>query len=237
MKKILFSIIAAVTVIGATAQYNPIETYPNTPGDVIVTKSYDAKGTLLATMKYTVADSRIDEHHDYLEISFTITNAKNEVVDYGTIYASYEGEDFALSMSNRPETVNVNKYLSLNTKMMNDFLDYPNPFANNPLVSGPFSFGGADYTIKVGERNRDFINVKVSGRDWADDEKIKTPAGTFHASKINFGLEVYNNDTKKTDKYKATEWYVVNKGIVRTEIRDMNGNLVDYSVVTEFSRK
>ncbi len=239
MKKIFLSIVAMAAVIGAAAQANPIEIYPNEPGDVIVTKSYNAQGKAGYTMKYVVADSRDGEYdtESYLEIAFTITDANNKVVDYGTIHANYDGLNFNLSMSNRPTSSNIVNYLSLDTKLMNDFLDYPDPFNDeyDPAYIGPFRFEPADYTFKIGKRNRDFVSVKIFNRDWTGDEKITTPAGEFHASKITFNLEVYNNDTKKTAKYKGAEWYAVNKGIVRTEIRDQSGNLVDYSEVTELN--
>lgn len=237
MKKLFLSIVALAAVFGATAQTNPIDMYPHKPGDVIINKCYDAEGNLHATMKYTIADNYNSDIDDYLEIQFVMTDANDELIDYGTIYADYDGEDFQLKMSNRPETVNVSDYISLNTKLMNDFLDYPDPFLNEPYDQGPFRLEAADYTIKAGKRNRDFINVKVHGRDLVGEEKIKTPAGEFEASKITFALDVYNNDTRKTDTYNGTEWYSVNKGIVRTEITDKQGNMVDYSELTELREK
>ncbi len=240
MKKILLSVTALAAVFGAVAQVNPIQMYPNEPGDIIVTKSYNAQGNPGYTMKYTVEDSRDAEYtENYLEIAFTITDANNKVVDYGTIYADYDGVNFQLSMSNRPTTANLSNYLSLNTKLMNDFLDYPDPFRDDLIAPGPFKFEPAEYTIKIGKRNRDFVSVKVYDRDLVDEDvKITTPAGEFRASKTTFVLEVYNNDTKKTNKYEGTEWYAVNTGIVRTEIRDhKTKTLIDYSEVTELVKQ
>ncbi len=236
MKKILLSITAVAGVIGATAQTNPLDIYPHYKGDITINKSYDAKGNLRGTMKYTIADSRVsDETPSFLEIVFLLTDAKNEVVDHGTLYVNYDNENLNVNMSNRPETMSVDNYLSLNTKMVNDFVDSPDPFfdVTSPINLGPFPFEAAEYTVTIGERNRDFVNIKVYGRELVGDEKITTPAGEFNASKITFGLDVYNNDTKKTDKYQGTEWYSVGNGIVRTEITDSKGALVEYSELTE----
>lgn len=238
MKKILLSIVAMSAALGAVAQVNPIEMYPHKPGDVVINKCYDAQGNLHATMRYTISDSREGSPvDDYLEIKFVMTDGNNEVIDYGTIFADYDGRDFRLSMSNRPETANIMNYISLNTKIMNDFLDYPDTFNEDPLLgSGPFQFDPAHYTIKTGEHNRDFVNVRVAERNLVGSEKVKTPAGEFDASKITFALDLYDHDTKHTDRYKGTEWYVANKGVVRTEITDTHGNLIDYSELAELDQ-
>lgn len=238
MKKIIFSLVALAAAVFTTttvfAQYNPLENLPNKKGERIVNKCYDSEGNLHATMSYEIADYYVGELNDYLEIVFTLTDAAGEVIDYGTIYANYDGENLNLSMSNRPEEADIASYISMNTKLMNDFLDYPDPFySNDPFQTSPFALEGAKYTIKKGAGANHQMNIQVSDREWVADEKVTTPAGEFEASKIRFNLDVYDNNTRKTTTYNGTEWYAIGDGIVRTEITDQKGNIVDYSMVTD----
>lgn len=229
MKKIIFSLIAVATAFAAAAQTNPLEVVPNRKGEHIDTKCYDAAGNLRATMRYEISDYTPNAVEDDLKIVFTMTDGSGRVIDYGTIWADYDGEEVLFRMSNRPEVSNINGYLSLNTKLMNDFLDYPDTMSEDMLNPGPFRFDGADYTIKTGRRGRNFVNVRVRDRELVGTEKVTTPAGEFDASKIKFAVDVYNNNTRKHDTYHGTEWFAVGEGIVRTEITDKAGHLVDYS--------
>lgn len=164
-----------------------------------------------------------------------MTDAQGNVIDEGTIDAYYDGEELQLNMSNRSETGDIGDYLSMNTKLTYDFLNYPDDTIDYFTLdnSEPFRFDAADYTVQIGERPRDFMHIKISNRNYVGDEKITTPAGDFSAKKSTFTLEVYNHDTRARDTYHGTEWYADGEGIVRTEIADGNGHLVDYSEIVE----
>jgi hypothetical protein len=235
MKKILFLILIMGTAMAVSAQFNPLQNLPHEKGQTIINKCYDGDGNLRATMRYEIADYNESEHTGDLKINFTMTDAAGEVIDHGTLDAYYDGENVELRMSNRPEIEGIDGYLSMNTKLTNDFLDYPDEMDGDALtlVPGPFKFWPADYTIKVGERARDFVRVEVSKREYVGDERITTPAGTFDARKVTFDLEIYNHDTRQRDNYRGTEWYAPGEGIVRTEITDRNGNMVDYSEIVD----
>ncbi len=239
MKKTLltiFALVAAGAVGTASAQVNPIENLPNEKGQTIVNKCYDGEGNLRATMRYEIAEYDADDFTGDLKVIFTMTDADGNVIDYGTIDAFYDGEKLDLRMSNRPQIDGIADYLSMNTKLLNDFLNYPGvPEQDRPsiLPHDPFEFEAANYVIRTSERPRDFVRVKVTDREYVGDEMVAVPAGEFNTKKVKFLLEMYDHDTRERKQYLGTEWFAPGEGIVKTEITDGQGRLVDHSHVVD----
>ena len=236
MKKILilfFSVCLPFLVIAQdSVDYTDcIPFFPAKEGTILVSKSYDAQDKLLNTMI-----CRVNQTFEYspgksVEIGFTMTDDKNNVIDRGAIEAHCdEGNNFYLNMKNRSFSPEVMDILGTNTALIGNFLDYPNVFNDDyPYASNmPMSDGG--FNIKSEDTNA-YVNVRVYGRNYEKTEKITTPAETFDAAKISFYFDVTTN--KETETYKGIEWIAKFAGIVRSETYDSKGKLQNYTVLAE----
>ena len=123
-----------------------------------------------------------------------------------------------------PELMNT---LSMNTELLGDFMDYPDTYNDDyPLVSG-FKKDGGQLILQSKDNKDALVKVRIFNRQHQSNEKITTPANTFNASKIAFDFEVTKDN--KTTHYKGVEWYAKDAGIVRSETRDENNNLLNYT--------
>ncbi len=207
-----------------------MEFFPNKEGAILISKNYDAANKLLSTMTYRVNKVYGYESGDELIIGFTMTDGKDKVIDQGEIIARCDGGTFYMNMSNRALTPDVMKMLGSDTELVGDFLDYPDMFTDLEAYDGKLAMTGGEYTVQSKKDKKNFISVRVYDRMFEKNEDVTTPAGTFHAAKISFNFESYQN--KKSTRYKGVEWYAPNAGIIRSETYDKNGKLQNYTVLT-----
>ncbi|MCD8165702.1 MAG: hypothetical protein LUE93_06010 [Bacteroides sp.] len=236
MKKLFLLFISIFTYAGIiNAQDDCLEFFPTTEGSTLVSKSYDGNNNLLSTMTSRVTSSYGYASGTDIELEFTMTDANNNVIDRGTINANCNDGDFYLKMDNRAYVPNILDVLSMDTQLVGSFLDYPDTFREDYIYNGPFQMDAGEFTIKSKIDSSEKMRVSVRNREYEKNEKISTPAGDFHASKIKFTVETYENGTANT--YKGIEWYAVKAGIVRTEIYNQNDNLLNYTVLTDLDVK
>ncbi len=228
MKTLFFVFTFIVSSCMLMAQDDCMYFFPSNEGAVLVSKNYDAKGTLLSTTTYTVnkTDQTIDGNN--IDIVFTITNSKDSLIDSGNLNARCEDGAFYMTMSNRILSPDAIKMLEKDTELVGDFLDYPDPLGD--FNTGNFKMSGGKFTIQSKKDKKIFAHVDVFGRQYEKNEKITTPAGTFDAAKVTFNFTITKN--KKTNRYEGVEWYALNAGIIRSETYDEKGNLQNYSVLT-----
>jgi len=215
------------------AQDECMTLFPNNEGAVIVSKTYDASNNLMNSMNY-----RVTTAYDYpsgtdMEIKFVMTDKDGAAIDEGTLNASCMDGNFQLKMVNHGITPEIMDYLTTNTEVVGDFLDYPDPFNDIYPFDSPFEMDGGSYTLQSKADKKDWASVRVYNRSYEKNEPITVPAKTtpFNAAKVTFTFEVTKD--KDTKQYKGVEWYVPNAGIVRTETYDMNDNLLNYTVLSE----
>lgn len=234
MKKTILLLLGFIVSAGAaTAQKGLLQFYPNTKGAQLESRSYDAENNHISTMTLTVLDDYeyIDEAD--IKIAYSMKDAKGDNIDQGLIEASYVGSNFMLDMKNRITSPTIHQYLSMVTTLEGDFFDYPDPFSDGFDYDGPFTMQSGLFNIRSKEDKKKILSVNIYGRELHKTEKIETPAGTFDAAKITFGLEL-NKDGVKT-KYRGVEWYATGAGVVRSEIYDADHKLVDYTVLTSIT--
>lgn len=233
MKRFIFTMLLILVFTSmAYAQSNGMLLYPKTEGATMVTRNYDANDNLRFTTTYIVQESSETD----IKMSYSVTNNAGQVVEQGNLDAYFQNGNFYLKTVGRSTCPEIDEMLASNTQLIGSYLDYPNTFDMNPF-DGVFEKEGAEFTVRDKDEKKDFINVRVYNRSYKKNEKITTPAGTFDASKISFYVEVYDNETKETKRYKNTEWYALGAGIVRTESFDHKDNLVSYTVLESLEEK
>jgi len=235
MKKLFLSFIMLCAFISLSAQNDCMVFFPNNPGAMLINKTYDAKGNLLGTMTYKIDRSYGYEPGDDIQLGFVMTDSKGVTVDQGNMDAYCEDGSFFMKMTNRTISPDVINALSTNTELIGDFLDYPDTSNDEYPFDNVFKMSGGEFTIQSKADKKEFIRVRVYNRQYEGEEDIITPAKKFHASKISFDFEVIKD--KNTVRYKGIEWYAMNAGIVRSETRDSNNNLINYTELTTLKDK
>ncbi len=240
MKKVLVLFFSACIPFLMTAQDTADNThcipfFPTNEGALLVSKSYNAKNKLLNTMIYRVNQSFQYDPGTSVEIGFTMTDSKNNVIDRGEIDAQCGVlNDFHLKMRNKSFSPEVMKILGTNTALIGNFLDYPNVFNDDYPYVSDIVMGESGFEIESKETN-DYIKVHIYGRNYEKTEEITTPAGTFNAAKITFYFNVISNGEIRT--YRGIEWVAIYAGIIRSETYDSKGKLLNYTLLTEYRDK
>jgi len=209
--------------------------FPTNEGALLITQSYDAQDNLLNTMIYRV--NKVLEYSPGItvDVGFTMTDNKNNVIDRGTIEARCgENDNFYLTMQNKSFSPEVMDILGSNTALIGNFLDYPNIFNDVYPYTIGFEMDDDGFSVRSKETGA-FLNVRIYGRNYEKSERITTPAGTFDAAKVSFYFDAINN--KETKTCKGIEWYAPRTGIVRSETYDKKGNLLNYTILTEAREK
>jgi hypothetical protein len=236
MKKIAILFFFVCTPFLATAQDSMdytdcIPFFPANEGALLVCQSYDAQNNLLNKMIY-----RVNKTFEYtpgitVDVGFTMTDNKDNVIDRGMIEARCgEGDNFYLNMKNRSFSPEAMDILASNTALIGNFLDYPNIFNDTYPYTIDFSMEDNGFSIESKETG-EYFNVRIYGRHYDEPEMVTTPAGTFNAAKVSFNFDVVNKKESKTCK--GVEWYAPRTGIVRSETYDNKGKLLNYTILTE----
>lgn len=234
MKKKLLLFISALALTGLVRAQDSdcMAFFPENPGAILISKSYDAKKNLQYTTTYKVLTA--NDNYDGADsgIVFVITDSKGKAIDQGNIETECDEGVFFLKMVNRAMSPDIMGYLGQDTDLVGEFLDYPNTFADTPY-EGDFQMDGGEYTVQSKEDKSERLRVRVYNREYEKNEKVTTPAGTFDAAKISFYFDVYKDKTTVT--YKGIEWYALRAGIVRSETYK-GDQLQSYTELTTLKR-
>lgn len=239
MKKILLffaSILATSSML--VAQDNCMQFFPNNPGTVLISKTFDAQNNLLSTMTYHVNKVSDYASGSNTEIAFALSDMNGKTIDSGNLEAYCNDGNFYMKMMNRSMTPEVMKSFTTNTEIVGDFLDYPD--VNDEVYlseDGPFKMEDGKFTIHSKSDKKDQATVRVYNRQYIKNEDITTPAmeNPFHAAKVTFNFEVTKDNM--TTQYKGVEWYAANAGIVKAETFDNNNNLLTTTLLTTLQGK
>ncbi len=235
MKRLIFfSLFVFASSSLLTAQNDQcFEFFPTKEGAVLVNKSYDAADNLICTTTYRVNKSTNYSSGPAIEVSYSLIDSKGTVLDNGILKASCNNGTFYMTLSNKAFAPDVIKLLGNETEMIGDFLDYPDTFGSHDPFYGNVQRTDTEFTIQSKKDKKKFIKVRVYDRKYVKNEPLNTPAGNFYASKVTFNIEARKD--KETTKYKCTEWYAPNAGVIRSETYDTNGQLYRYNVLTSIS--
>ncbi len=236
MKKFVLSLVTILTCGSlAQAQNDCMALFPTDYGTVLVNQTYDGSNNLLYTTTYKVSDVRDYPSGTETELVYMVKGPNENIQESGSYYARCSNGYFSLNLVNRGMVNNFTQELSSTTELVADYLDYPNTFGSDDYLGYNSTFEMDPGTIIIQSKTdkAEQARVSISNRRLDKSEKIQTPAGEFHASRINFDVEVYDKGADTRTKYKGVEWYALGSGIVRTEIYDNNNNLLNYTVLTD----
>jgi hypothetical protein len=79
------------------------------------------------------------------------------------------------------------------------------------------------------------IHVMLINRRVVAKNTIETPSGKFKCYKIKSDKLIYSGISRK--RYLLIEWYAINTGLVRSELRNRKGKLINYKVITKRSKE
>ncbi len=218
---------ALFAVMTAAAQNDCISFFPSTPGTVLVNKTYDGQGKLLASTTYTIEDYSDDQDGYDTQISVLMTDSSNNPINRGTMEVVCDDNIFNLKVKYSFLTPEVLKLLSMNTQLLGDFMDYPATYNDDYPFTGNLQKGGGEIQLRTNSDSIDLVKIRIFNRYHQKKESVTTPANTFETSKITFDFQV-SQGAQETN-YKGIEWYAKDAGIVRSETRDENDNLVNYT--------
>lgn len=235
MRKLFF--LFALALSSATllvAQDDCVGFFPKEEGTTLVKSNYDANKNVLSTITYVVNKTYQYPGETERQIGFVISDAFGKVIDEGDMEVRCKDGSFYMKMTNVALTPGILKILTDNTEIAGEFLDYPDIFSTPPSED-VFKIDRGEFSIRSKSDRKELVNIKVSNRKFMKEEIVTTPAGTFNAYKVTFDVNVTEN--KKVTKYKGTEWYADNAGIVKSEVYDANKKLVSYSELTTLKFK
>ncbi len=236
MKKLLFTVCAFAGLAAANAQDNLLQFFPNNEGTQLVSKCYDANHNLQGTMTMTVTKNYEYFDGQELDIVYVMADANGNTLNQGKIDAQYMDGTFMMDMKSNALSPSVGQYIGMMTELSDDFLDYPNLFADPMLLQSDFEMDGGSFTIRSADNKDVIATVRKYGRQIEGTEQVTTPAGTFDATKISFSIEVTGHEKGEKATYRGMEWYSSGAGIVRSEIYDTHHNLLDYTVLAELNK-
>ena len=239
MKKLFILAVSAVACVGATyAQSDCSYLFPHDKGTTMTTQCYDAQNHLLGTTNYLVDENYQTGMGNNSDIVYSMKDASGNVINAGEIQETCNDDgSIYMKSKSKAELGDITKMLSANINLLGSYLDYPDTFDSFDPFSDGFSIDEADLTLSVKDKSVAPVRVKIYDRKFEKNEHITTPAGTFHATKISYNVDVYNSADKSTETFKNVEWYNLGKGFIRSESYNKSNQLVNYTVLTALNEK
>lgn len=189
-------------------------------GNKWVEEFYDPSGQLV--QKYVNSISKIEETDTgkTIEISSTVLNKKGKKI-YDSNYKMWIQDGF----------VHIDPSGYFKGMEVEGDLDLKIPCDPQPGDK----LDGYDLTTTVtswridGTSQSMITHIQMSDINFTKSEDVKTPTGTYQC--------VQQTAIVKIDKsaMQISTWYSKELGPIKTEMRDAKGNLLSYSVVTEFT--
>lgn len=217
-----------VTYVTTLAQETTcINFFPQREGASLVYKKYTASDSLLEVVTYKTVMSTKDEEPKP-EVDFIIEDGEGKILDNGRINSYCDKGIFYLNIMNHVSL--VTGYFNRDNEYLGDFLDYPNTLDTSRIYSGNLSLRGGEFIARSKDTKQVIVSVKAGNRVYEKNEDVITPVGTFKASKVTFSGEISRYNT--LTPFRCTEWYAPELGIIRTELYNNKGELVNYSVLS-----
>jgi hypothetical protein len=224
-KSILILLISFFLIIEANAQCKS-PYYNLKEGTIIVMESFDNKDKLQSRQETKVL--KYDETADGFDatIGYKVTDKKGKIASEGDYKMSCSQDVFKIDMSNFVPSESMSGFENMEVDVQMDQLEYPSSLSVGSNLK--------DASIIITTKNNPIpmkMEFNITDRKVEGKEMVTTPAGTFDCFKIS-----YNTRLKMliNMNFKNVEYLSENSGAVRTETYKSNGNLVGYSVITQY---
>ena len=225
MKKTILILITFFLVTEVNAQCKS-PYYKMKEGTVIVTESFNDKDKFQTRQETKVL--KYDETADGFEatIGFVVTDKKGKTATEGDYKMSCSQDVFKIDMSNFVPSESMSGFENMEVDVQMDQLEYPSSL----LVGSDLN----DASIIITTKNNPIpmkMEFNITDRKVEGKETVTTPAGSFDCFKIS-----YNTRLKMimNMNFKNVEYLSENSGVVRTESYKSNGNMVGYTLITQY---
>jgi hypothetical protein len=226
MKKTILIILTTFLIIDVNAQCKS-PYYKLKEGTVIVMESFDNKDKFQTRQETKVL--KFDETADGFEatIGYKVTDKKGKTASEGEYKMSCSQDVFKIDMSNFVPAESMTGFENMEVDVQMDQLEYPSSLSVGSTLK--------DASITITTQNSPIpmkMEVNITDRKVEGKEMVTTPAGTFDCYKIS-----YNTSSKMMIakmNYFSIEYLSENSGAVKTETYKSNGNLVGYTLITQY---
>lgn len=225
MKKTILILLASFLIIEVNAQCKS-PYYKLKEGTVIVMESFDHKDKFQTRQETKVL--KYDETADGFDatIGFKVTDKKGKTASEGDYKMSCSQDVFKIDMSNFVPAESMSGFQNMEVDVQMDQLEYPSTLSVGSKLK--------DASIIITTKNNPIpmkMEFNITDRKVEGKEMLTTPAGTFDCYKIRYNtrLKMLINMT-----YTNVEYLSENSGAVKTETYKSNGNLVGYSLITQY---
>lgn len=227
--KISLLLITVFTFSAIHAQQNCSRFYPTTEGTVLEYTNYDKKGKTDGTVTYTVHAVTDNADNTRTEMGISFTDKKGDNI-YNTDYAFVcSGNTVSVDYETLVPKQMVEQYADMEMEITGTDIEFPNELSvgqelKDANMAMKISMGGININTTV-----DMVSRKVEKQ-----ETLSTSAGTFDC------FVVYSENRTKVmmvnKTYPSRVWLAEGVGMVKQESYKANGNLINRTELTKFSK-
>ncbi|WP_258103609.1 hypothetical protein [Marinoscillum sp. MHG1-6] len=234
MKKLALLIVTAFLFTNAYSQCDNAY-FPFEEGVSYEMTSYTKNDKEDGKVRSTIKDGAIDGNS--ITISNQTYDKKGELLSEGDFVVICDNGTIKIDMEQYMPDELLEQYENMDVTIEGDFVEIPNDLSAGQMLPD----GSGVITIKMaqGAMNMNMtMNMKFTDRKVEKKETITTSAGSFEAYKVtettitSMKMMGMNQETTNT----SSKWYTKGVGIVKTETYDKKGELMYYSLLTDFSK-
>ena len=204
--------------------------FPTGKGTLTETTFYNAKGKPTGTIQYIeVLDETDSAGYKVEKIKEWNTGEETDSINAIEYKVMCKNGEFLMDMSSYIDQQKMQAYQGMDINITSDNISIPaSPKEGDILGDGYVSVEISNEGIHLMTMTVNIKNRKVEAL-----EKIKTPAGSFDAVKISYDIEMHLG---LVIKRKGKQWFVIDKGIVRSELWNKKGSkMMSYNELTKIT--
>jgi hypothetical protein len=201
--------------------------YPMKEGAYLEMKNYNSKDKLQGTVKSTVTKKEVTGNTVTVTVDVKSYDDKDKEQSDHQVNMMCRDGVFYMDMNNFMDPKTMESYKDAQMKIQSENLEIPAHLEPGQTLKD----GSLTMTMEGAPVNMMGLSIRIFNRKVDGKENITTPAGTFTCYKISQDME-----TKTMFKIitRSINWYAKDVGMVRSETYNSKGQLMGYSVLTDF---
>lgn len=187
-------------------------------GSVLEYSVHNESKEIIGKNVHKVSNITKDGTISFAEIELTTFNKNGEEV-YSTLYsAECNNGDFYIDMLRFFDQNKLAQHVNVDIEIEGDFLGFPKLMKTSTRL--------LDGSVTVIAGNNKPMTMSMKNRKLLGEEKLTVAAGTFDCYKMSYDF-TSDFGTEKLQGNGIT-WYAKDIGVVKTEIYNASGKLVEY---------
>lgn len=225
-KTVLFLLIFVFMQVIIVFAQECVPYLPMKQGAAWETQHFDGRNKLTATEKCHIKEITTKDSNILLQVESESYDNKGKFQGRNNYLAGCQNGVFYLNMRSNADPNGMSAVKDMHITINADNLIFPvNLLPGQILNTGKFSVEAKISGVPGGFK----MSVSVYNRKVEGSESITTSAGTFDCLKISCTIKTNMMGEVKT---KGIEWYAKDIGLVRSEIHDLKGKLLSYTVMS-----